>query len=407
MADETNSGNSSPRGSNQRSFTNRLRRAFRGEVDARTVALEVVRRSRAAFHQRRERADLDQLNTRPARLHSKYANLYPDHLLAHFRDRTEPKFLRGFVRSFEPTVPAFKIQTATITPTVAKPNEWLRDPVSGIVWPLDYHLDLKLQRGDGSDVRVLWELNRLGHFVELAAAYTATRDEKHAKEFFVQMEDWRKANPVGRGPNWACAMEVALRAMNLLAAFAAFRHSPEMDAARLQVMLAMFEQHGEFIRRNLEFSYIATSNHYLSDVVGLLWLGIMLPELRAAHAWRKFGLREMLHEMEVQILPDGADFESSTGYHRLTLELFMYSFILCRENGIEIESRYWGRLRGMVAYLRAYVRPDGRAPLVGDTDGGQALPVVNRDGDDHAYLAAVGAALFEDPALKINDESAP
>lgn len=407
MPDDKNSSNNIPRGSDPRSFSNRVRRALRGEVDARTVTLEVVRRSRASFRQRRERAELEQLGLKPARLHSRYAKLYPDHLLSHFRDRTEPKFFRGFVRSFDPAVPGFKIQIAAETPTVTKPNEWLRDPVSGIVWPLDYHLDLKLQRGDGSDVRVLWELNRLGHLVELGCAYTATRDEKHCREFFAQIEDWRKSNPLGRGPNWACAMEVALRVMNLLAAFAAFRHSPEMDAVRLQAMLALFEQHGDFIRRNSEFSYIATSNHYLSDVVGLLWLGIMLPELRAAQAWRKFGLREMLREMEVQILPDGADFESSTGYHRLVLELFMYSFILCRENGIEIEPRYWDKLRGMVAYLRAYIRPDGRAPLIGDTDGGQVMPVVKRDGDDHAYLAAVGAALFEDPTLKINDDSAP
>ena len=93
--------------------------------------------------------------------------------------------------------------------------------------------------------------------------------------------------------------------------------------------------------------------------------------------------------MDKQILPDGADSESSTGYHRLKLELLLYSFVLCRENGIEIEQKYWQKLRAMADYTRAYLRPDGRAPLIGDSDSGQILPIVKRAGDDHAYVLAL------------------
>src|SRR5690349_24106429 len=125
-------------------------------------------------------------------------------------------------------------------------------------------------RADGSDVRVLWELNRLGHFLPLAYAYSSTKDERYATEFFVQLRSWHEQNPYGRGPNWTCAMEVALRAMNLLAAFEFFRHSPQLDA---HFFLLLLQQHGNYIRRNLEFSYIAISHQYLSDVVGLLCMG--------------------------------------------------------------------------------------------------------------------------------------
>ena len=97
-------------------------------------------------------------------------------------------------------------------------------------------------------------------------------------------------------------------------------------------LLRLFQQHGDYIRNNLEFSYIATSNHYLSDVVGLLWLGLMLPDYCDAESWRDFGLRQVLREMKKQVLADGADFESSTGYHRFVLELFLYSFLLCHAN---------------------------------------------------------------------------
>jgi hypothetical protein len=169
----------------------------------------------------------------------------------------------------------------------------------------------------------------------------------------------------------------------------------------------MFEGHGTHIRRHLEFSYISTSNHYLSDVVGLLWLGLMLPELKAAGEWRAFALDELLSEMDKQVLSDGADFEASTGYHRLVLELFLYSFLLCRAGGIELKEKYWRRLRAMLEYVRAYLRPDGRAPLIGDTDGGQILPIIQRRGDDHAYVLALGAVVFDEPRFKLQSGRMP
>jgi hypothetical protein len=134
--------------------------------------------------------------------------------------------------------------------------------------------------------------------------------------------------------------------------------------------------------------------------VGLLWLGIMLPELRLAAEWRDWAFRELLREMDKQVLHCGADHEASTGYHRFVLELFLYSFILCKANDLKIEDRYWNKLKKMLWYVRSYLRPDGGSPLFGDTDSGQALPIVHRAADDHAYLPAMGAVIFKDENLK-------
>src|SRR4029079_7385655 len=45
------------------------------------------------------------------------------------------------------------------------------------------------------------------------------------------------------------------------------------------------------------------------------------------------------------------------------------------------------------------------APLIGDTDSGQVLPVSHRSADDHAYVLEIGAAVFNDPALKSKCEN--
>ncbi|HEX7772461.1 MAG TPA: heparinase II/III-family protein, partial [Pyrinomonadaceae bacterium] len=62
--------------------------------------------------------------------------------------------------------------------------------------------------------------------------------------------------------------------------------------------------------------------------------------------------------------------------------------------------RYWSKLHQMLVFIRAYLRPDGFAPLIGDTDSGQVLPFVRRRADDHAYLLEIGASVFNDPTLK-------
>lgn len=394
-----------------------------GRVSFTQAAQEAWRRGRAAVSRRRERALLDELASQPARLLPEFQSLPSFALLKHFRERTSPSFFPGFElaaatasrqRQLFPDETERLIEAARL---ITKEHRWpllgfgekefgdsvnwQRDPLSGRIWPLDYHADIPLWHNDGSDIRVLWELNRLGHLITLGRAYALTQDEELAAEFFAQVETWREQNPVGRGANWSCAMEVGLRAMNLLAACSLFLSSPGLNEERLLLLLTMLDQHGAHIQRNLEFSHVSTSNHYLSDVAGLLWLGIMLPELSAAKEWRAWALAELLREMDKQILPDGADYESATGYHRFVLELLLYSFVLCDSNDIPIAEEYWQKLRAMFVYVRSYLRPDGRAPLAGDTDGGQLLPIVNRTADDHAYLLSFAAVIFEDSSFKL------
>jgi uncharacterized heparinase superfamily protein len=407
----------------------KMKRMLRGDVSVRTFVLEAVRRTRVLRARQREREQLAQL-AQPARLCEPFARMTATELLAHFQSRATPKFFPGFAsaaKSAELQQTLFPNETSKLLAQANRISDehcwpllgfsekcfgagevdWNLDPLSGLDWPNTYHADIDLIRSDGSDARVVWELNRFGHFITLGRAYALTANHKFSAEFFRQLASWRAQNGIARGVNWNCAMEVALRAMNLLAAFTLFLCAPQMNEQTLLELLATFDQHGAHIKRNLEFSHIATSNHYLADVTGLLWLGVMLPEVDAAEEWREFGLRELLSEMDKQVLADGADYEASTGYHRLKLELFLYSFVLCHLNGIDIGERYWKKLRSMVDYVRAYLRPDGRAPLIGDSDSGQVLPIVRRAGDDHAYVLALGAAVFQDSHLKIAGLRAP
>ena len=410
-------------------INSRIKVALRGEIRPVDVAREVLWRSKCRFRRRRERRIIEALADQTARLHPKFASLSPPALLRDFRDRKQPIFFPGF-EAQETTAALqqelFPEETRLLVESAnrivkehcwqllglgevhfGKILNWRRDPLSGREWPLDFHAEIKLWRNDGSDIRTLWELNRLGHFLTLARAYAVTRDEQFAEEFFSQIASWRNQNPVGHGANWSSAMEVALRAQNLIGSLALFRSSACLKEDRLLTLLTMLEQHGAHIERNLEFSYLATSNHYLCGIAGLLWIGLYVPQLEAATRWHEWAFKELLHEMDKQVLGDGAHYEASTGYHRLVVEQCLYSLVLCRANGLEVPEGYWKKLKSMLGYIRGYLRSDGMAPLIGDSDAGQVMPLRHRTADDHAYVVAIGAADFSETALKESGASKP
>src|ERR1041385_7188638 len=64
-------------------------------------------------------------------------------------------------------------------------------------------------------------------------------------------------------------------------------------------------------------------------------------------------------------------------------------------------------MRKRIEYMRAYLRPDGRAPLIGDSDSGRILAVADRAADDHEYVIASGATVFQDAKLKIENSKLP
>lgn len=390
---------------------------FRGDIAFSSLPREFLRRRREKARREAERAAIETRASAPARLSPFASVLTQPELVARFRQISRPSFFPGDIDQLakmhrevvddetEALIGAADLIVDEARWPVAgfgelKFHGWRRDPLGDKDWGLGYHGDVVVFAGDGADARVLWELNRFGHALTLAIAFALTKDERYAETFFSQVDDWMQQNPYGRGANWVSAMEAALRTVNLLAAFDIFRQSASCSESRLLLMLQLFDQHGRFISDNSEFSYISTSNHYLSNVVGLFWIGMLIPELENAKEWRDVGLSEMLSEIDKQILPDGADFESSAGYHGLVTEMLLYSFLLAERNQIEIETVYWSKLEKMLGYIHGITRPDGRVPLIGDADGSRFVPLIERDGNDQSHLVAVGAAVFNRADLR-------
>ncbi|MBK9112911.1 MAG: hypothetical protein IPM88_14885 [Nitrospira sp.] len=280
--------------------------------------------------------------------------------------------------------------------------DWHRDFKSGYRWnPDQCFLDVAHGHEVGVDIKVPWELSRGHHLVLLAQTALLSGDEKYARECLAQMTSWIDANPTAHGVNWACPMDVAFRAVNWLWSLGLLAESPLMTEAWLTEVLASLVAHGRFLMSNLEVRDDGvTTNHYLADLVGLLYLGLCLKEVHDAEGWKAFAVRELVREMDRQVLADGAHYESSLSYHRLVTEMFLSSAMLCRRHGVELPPSFYDRLRKMCEFVQGYTKPNGLAPQIGDGDNGRLHILTgygHADVRDHRHLLAVGAVLFDRP----------
>ena len=188
-----------------------------------------------------------------------------------------------------------------------EPIDWQLDFKSGFRWSEStWYRDIRYGNIRGADVKVPWELGRLQHLPQLALAATLARAngdgaqaERLAREFQDQVLDFIAANPPRFGVQWAMTMDVAIRAANLLLAWDIFRAADvAFDSEFMRVFSRSAFEHGSHIATNLEWSSHLRSNHYLADVVGLLFVAAYLPASARTDAWLLFATRELLAEVQ-------------------------------------------------------------------------------------------------------------
>lgn len=284
------------------------------------------------------------------------------------------------------------------------PIDWYADPVQDLRFPeriSHKEWDLYGMRPGLADIKLPWELSRCQHWAVLGQAYRFSGDERYAREIVHQLDDFVESNPVGMGVNWTCTMDVAIRAANWVIGLALIEGSDALDAAARRRTLEELFRHGQFIFDNLENVHEVTSNHFLSDLVGLFFVASVFRELPEGKTWAAFCRRCLEEEIVVQVLPDGADFESSIPYHRLVAELFLGAARLAAHSGQPLTDAYHDRLRTMIDYMAGVLRPDGLMPQVGDADDGRLHILTDYgtwDPQDPRHLFGPAGTFFETDA---------
>lgn len=294
--------------------------------------------------------------------------------------------------------------------------DWQLDFKSGHQWSAKtWYRDIQINSNLGVDIKVPWELARMQHLTQLAFQYHITgQKEKYLREFRNQVLDFIATNPPRYGVNWCCTMDVGVRVSNWLVAYDLFSvYGAEFDDAFLKIFKRSIFEHGKHIKSNLEWYPHLRSNHYLANIVGLLFVAAYLPKSKETDEWLSFAVDELVKEVELQFNPDGSNFEASTSYHRLSGEMVVYAvlLVLSMPNQEQVFPDWFiERLQKIAEFTIDITRPDGLIPQVGDNDNGRFLKlfpiyklvdgVYQEELLDHRHLVAAISTLFDSETFR-------
>lgn len=334
------------------------------------------------------------------------------------------------------------------------PIDWHLDFKSGYHWSENtWYLDIPFGHKPGVDIKVPWELARMQHLPLLAWAYMLAKDGRagfraplvYIREFRSQILDFIATNPPRFGVNWRSPMDVGIRAVNWLVGYDIFRaYGAGFDDQFKKEFSHSVYQHGLHIVGRLEWSEKNRGNHYLSNVASLLFVAAYLPRTPETDTWLAFAVQELINEVENQFTSEGANFEASTSYHRLSAEMVVYATALLL--GLPSEKKaalqnydyrlfkgfprlqpapihlyplpgsshstpfptwYIERLEKMAEFTMDITKHDGSVMQIGDNDNGRFLklqPVFGPKADcssldendlDHRHLVAAMNGLFD------------
>jgi hypothetical protein len=302
------------------------------------------------------------------------------------------------------------------------PIDWHVDFKSGYRWDSNtWYKKIKYGHVPGVDIKIPWELSRSSHFITLGQAYWITSDEKYSKEYICQITDWVTNNPVSSGVNWVCTMDVAIRACNWILSLSFFAGSSLINKEFINKISKSLYLHGFHIEKNLERGFLRVKgNHYVSDILGLLYIGLFFRFTKFGDRWLKFAIKELKNEINSQVYEDGTDFEASTYYHRLKTELFFYAMfftIRCSEkfngsNYIELGNEIFGagyvlKAKKMFEAIINLVDLNGNLAQTGDNDNGKLHIFSASEIKNMQYMITLPEIFYGGPSPLLGDAASP
>ena len=289
---------------------------------------------------------------------------------------------------------------------LGKNISWNQDFKRGFTWENKFYKKIKVvDLNNNADVKVPWEISRFQHIFTLGKAYWITNDEKYYLEFKNEVLDWIEENPIYMTVNWTCTMDVSIRAVNWIFGYFLFKDLIDKNIDFLRILNNSLYNHGRYIIKNLEKGVKYSNNHYLSNLTGLIFLGLYFKKLnnKEVNNWLEVGKKELEKEMFIENNSDGTNYETSTSYHRLVVELMFYPMYLCELNNINFSENYKKRLEKMFEFMGKITKSNRTYPLIGDVDNGRLVILsdyYNWKINDCRHIISVGGEYFNNQLLK-------
>lgn len=276
-------------------------------------------------------------------------------------------------------------RNSTLWNTSYAPIEWHRDNLTNLLFlPLSRPTScLNEYHRRAIEIKWPWELSRVQHLPLLGVLSQISNcvHQIHAawRQFQLQTLDWIYSNPYGLGVNWACPMDVGIRAVNFLSAYVLFQCQYDFPNKWSDVFFRSISKHLQVLRRSLKASQ--GNNHATAEAASLYIACALLPaQLENRIPMDK--AKQALHkQIARQIRQDGTQFEGSVYYHLFTFEMWLYPAIIGSCIADDFSDEYRRILGKMYAALKSIVSSQFELPQIGDRDDGFLLKPLDAQSD--------------------------
>ncbi len=312
----------------------------------------------------------------------------------------------AYIREADAILAGNVILFAAKTFNVGSLPEWNRDPLTGIVGPLSFGLDMAITNRElVGDIKHVWELNRHLHLVRLAQAYIISGKLEYLDGLVRQISTWLEQCPPFRGPNWTSSLELGIRLINwsliwqILGGWdGVLFKRPEGELLRSRWLHVIFA-HCQFISRHFS-RHSSANNHLIGELAGLYVAARTWPCWLQSEQWAVFSKAELEREAVLQYSTDGVNKEQAFAYQVFTLEFLMTAGIYGQRGADAFADSYWEVVYKALRFLKSIPDVAGRVPMVGDADDGIVLRLEPGEAKDRvAMVLALGEAVFANNAL--------
>jgi len=236
-----------------------------------------------------------------------------------------------------------------------------------IAWNLDplhnFNFTKKQINYGKSEIKIPWELGRFSVFPWLASS--DVKKDIVCNLFLRDCCQFIISNDTSDTIQWSNAMEAGIRIHNIVLTTNILKSRNAYWNDRYDNLISSLERmHRKYILFNLEFSFLQTSNHFASNLLGL-----------SSTISRKnkilLSLVKNIFSAEInKNVPKTFLNEGSTAYHRFTTEVYLYTTFWLRLKLGSIDSNITEKISSMVELTHSIENPLGLHTLFGDADGG-------------------------------------
>ncbi len=276
---------------------------------------------------------------------------------------------------------------------------WLVDPTSKTRWSGSersaFEIDYRGEAARG-DVKFVWELNRLQFLPSLAFHAQQTGDAADGALVFDILRGWMRANPPGRGVNWTSGIEAATRVASLLTALAFVAPKTPEDKDTVKAFL---HAHVHWIAR-YPSRFSSANNHRVAESAALFLAYGSAPGLPGSNSGARRAKADLEREILSQFHNDGVGAEQSSFYAAYSLDWFVLSGLVGDELGRPFSLAFRARARLALDHLYWIMDEAGKAPRIGDSDGGCVISLCRKTRQSYNKSVADKTAAWLNESLQ-------